>query len=83
MINDHRLLSELYDLKDTRVVEYLRGLRDEAVGKWTDSTSDREATLAQGEKRVLDRIIKDIESAWDIMQKQKKDKQRPDMRQAF
>jgi len=83
MITDQRLLSELFDLRDTRIAEYLQGLRNEAIQKWTDSTSDREATLAQGEKRVLDRILKDISEAWDVMQKQKDAKQRPDMRRAF
>ena len=83
MITDFRLLSELFDLKDTRITEYLEGVREEQIQAWTEAKSDRDATVAQGGKRVLDRILKDIAEAYDTMQKQRQAKERPNMSKAF
>lgn len=81
MITDFRLLSELHDLQDTRIVEYLEGLRAEQIAVWTDARADRDAAVAQGGKRVLDRILRDIAESYETMQKQKQAK--PNMNKAF
>lgn len=82
-MNDYRLLSELHDLKDSRVQGYLEDLRQQAIQKWTDADNDRAATIAQGEKRILDRIVSDMQRAWDRVQEQRSRRERPQMSKAF
>lgn len=82
-MSDYGTLSELHDLKGSRFVEYLEALRQIAIQKWTDSDDGRVAAIAQGEKRVLDRIIQDINTAWNKVQDERKKLERPNMSKAF
>lgn len=63
MKHDMRLLTELAELQHSPVLEYLKALRDETIEQWTHAADDRTATMKQGEKRLLDRIIDDISTA--------------------
>lgn len=53
------------------------------VTEWTEADSDRAATLAQGKKRILDAILKDIATAWDQVRDQRERRERPRMSKAF
>lgn len=63
MTEREQLLSELAELADSRVMDLLLSLREETIQRWTDSQDDRAAVLAQGEKRMLDRLIAEIGGA--------------------
>jgi hypothetical protein len=83
MSGDYGLLSDLHDLKDSRIQEYLEEKRRDVVTEWTEADSDRAATLAQGKKRILDAILKDIATAWDQVRDQRERRERPRMSKAF
>jgi hypothetical protein len=83
MVDDYGLLSDLHDLKDSRTQEYLEAKRRDVIAEWTEADTDRAATLAQGKKRVLDELLRDIETAWDQVRKQRQRKERPRMSKAF
>lgn len=68
MITDIALLSDLNDIKDSRVHEYLKDIREKAVQESKNVPTDRDCNIAIGKIRILDEVIKDIETAYDQAQ---------------
>lgn len=50
-------------LKRSDFMKYLDLLEQSVSAEWESAHSDREATLAQGKKKLITRIRKDIEGA--------------------
>lgn len=69
MITDIALLSDLNEVKDSRVHEYLKAIREAAVQESRNVQTDRECNISIGKVRILDEIIKDIETAYETAQK--------------
>jgi len=69
MINDLALLSDLHELKDTRILEHIKERRESAVRDSKNAITDRDCNIAIGKVRELDDFIKDIETAYETAQK--------------
>lgn len=83
MPKDYSMLSELHDLKDSMAQEYFEDARRDAINEWTSSTSDRQASIAQGKKIAIDKILDDIENAWNKVQEERAKRERPSMSKSF
>lgn len=81
MTTDTRLLSELNELRDTHVFEWLKERQQVAAVGMANAPDDRTAALQAGRYRELADIIKEIEGAKEEFEKQRRSK--ADMRKSF
>ncbi len=76
-------LEQLAELKDSDYHQRLLAQREEVVSLWTASDDDSRDKLLKGEKRVLDRLIEEIETAQEILRRSRRSAERSSMSHSF
>jgi hypothetical protein len=76
-------LEQLAELKDSDYHQRLLAQREEVVALWTASDDDSRDKLLKGEKRVLDRLIEEIETAQEILRRSRRSAERSSMSHSF
>lgn len=74
LTNDYRFWSELHDLKDSRIEEYLIETLDTIKNQLINTTDIEKIRVLQGKAQLLFEIMNNIEKAHDKLVDLKKDK---------
>ena len=83
MTPQEQLIGELAELENGALHKELISRREEIVRNWTASDDEKRDLISKGEKRILDRLIQDIESARENLKKRRQGAERSHMSKAF